>query len=126
MRSSDWSSDVCSSDLAAAGVLLCFLVCLIPLAVLFVVQRTFYAYDDTRTPFVFTLVQCALVATTAVIAQALLPVEHLAAGIALGQSAASIVQVVIATILLHRRLGGIGPASWLASLARFALAALDR
>ena len=26
-----------------------------PLAVLFVVQRTFYAYDDTRTPFFFTL-----------------------------------------------------------------------
>lgn len=109
---------------AAAGVLLCFLVCLVPLAVLFVVQRTFYAYDDTRTPFVFTVVQCALVAATAMIAQALLPVEHLAAGIALGQSAASIVQVVIATVLLHRRLGGIGTASWLASLGRFVLAAI--
>src|SRR4051812_15658964 len=33
----------------AAVVLVCFLVGLIPLAVLFVVQRTFYAYGDTRT-----------------------------------------------------------------------------
>src|SRR3546814_15787888 len=95
-----------------------------PLAVLFVVQRTFYAYDDTRTPFVFTLVHCALVATTAVIAQALLPVQHLAAGLALGQSAASILQLVLAPILLHRRLGGLSTARRLASLAHSLLPAL--
>jgi putative peptidoglycan lipid II flippase len=109
---------------AAAGVLLCFLACLVPLAVLFVVQRTFYAYDDTRTPFFFTLLQSALVVGTALAAQTLLPVEHLAAGIALGQSFASIVQVIVATILLNRRLGGVGTAGWIAALLRFALAAL--
>jgi len=108
----------------AAVVLVCFLVGLIPLAVLFVVQRTFYAYNDTRTPFFFTIVQCALVITTAWLAQALLPVEHLAAGVALGQSFASIVQVVIATWLLERKLGRIGTASWLFSLGRFTLAAI--
>jgi putative peptidoglycan lipid II flippase len=107
----------------AAGVLLCFLVCLVPLAVLFVVQRTFYAYDDTRTPFFFTLLQAALVVATALLAQ-MLPVEQLAAGIALGQSLASTVQVVVATALLHRRLGGIGTGRWLGSLGRFVLAAL--
>lgn len=107
----------------AAGVLLCFLVCLVPLAVLFVIQRTFYAYNDTRTPFLFTLLQSALVVATALWAQSL-PVEQLAAGIALGQSLASTVQVIIATLLLHRRLGGIGVARWMSSLARFALAAI--
>ena len=59
---------------AAAGVLLCFLVSLVPLAVLFVIQRTFYAYNDTRTPFFFTLLQCALVVVTA-LAASTLPVE---------------------------------------------------
>ncbi|KRA25177.1 virulence factor MviN [Microbacterium sp. Root61] len=113
----------------AAAVLLCFLVALIPLAVLFVVQRTFYAYNDTRTPFYFTLVQCALVVVTAVIASALvdadvLPLSQLAAGVALGQSFASVVQVIIATWLLNRRLGGIGVGSWMFSLGRFALAAI--
>lgn len=110
--------------LAAAPVLLCFLVGLVPLAVLFVIQRTFYAYNDTRTPFLFTLLQCGLVVVTALVAGAVLPVQQLAAGVALGQSLSSLVQVVIATWLLSRRLGGIGTRSWLTSLGRFALASL--
>ncbi|TDN91062.1 murein biosynthesis integral membrane protein MurJ [Microbacterium sp. BK668] len=108
----------------AALVLVCFLVSLVPLAVLFVVQRTFYAYDDTRTPFFFTLVQTALVVGTALLAWALLPVEYRAAGVALGQSVSSIVQVTVATWLLSRRFGGIGTAGWMLSLGRFALAAV--
>jgi putative peptidoglycan lipid II flippase len=108
----------------AAIVLLCFLVSLIPLAVLFVIQRTFYAYNDTRTPFFFTLVQAGLVVVTALIASALAPIELLAAALALGQSLSSTVQVVIATWLLRRRLGSIGVRSWLTALGRFALAAL--
>ncbi len=88
-------------------VLLCFLVGLIPLAVLFVVQRTFYAYNDTRTPFFFTLLQCVLVAAQRPDrVRPAAPSDSLAAGVALGQSFASIVQVIIATWLLHRRLGG--------------------
>jgi putative peptidoglycan lipid II flippase len=108
---------------AAAGVLLCFLVSLVPLAVLFVIQRTFYAYNDTRTPFFFTLLQCALVVITALVASTL-PVQYLAAGIALGQSFASIVQVILATWLLQRRLGGLRVGSWMLALGRFAVAAV--
>jgi putative peptidoglycan lipid II flippase len=108
---------------AAAVVLVCFLVSLIPLAVLFVIQRTFYAYNDTRTPFFFTLLQCALVAVTAVVAGTL-PLEYIAAGIALGQSFASIVQVVLATWLLQRRLGGLRIGTWMLALGRFVLAAV--
>src|SRR5690606_3902824 len=44
-----------------APVLLAFLVSLLPMAVLFIVQRTFYAYGDARTPFIFTVVQASLV-----------------------------------------------------------------
>ncbi|MDQ1138509.1 putative peptidoglycan lipid II flippase [Microbacterium sp. SORGH_AS 1204] len=109
---------------AVAPVLLCFLVCLIPLAVLFVVQRTFYAYNDTRTPFFFTLLQCVLVVAGALLAGAVLDRGDLAAGVALTQSVASTVQVIVATVLLHRRLGGIGTASWLLTLAKFGVAAL--
>lgn len=109
---------------AAAGVLACYLVALIPLAVLFVVQRTFYAYSDTRTPFFFTLVQCTVVVVTALIAGGLLPDRHLAVGVALGQSLASVVQTVIATWLLNRRLGGIAVGAWMFSLGRFVLAAI--
>ncbi|MHC2999843.1 murein biosynthesis integral membrane protein MurJ [Microbacterium sp. HJ5] len=114
---------------AAAGVLLCYLVGLIPLAVLFVIQRTFYAYDDTRTPFFFTLGQCIVVVLTALLAgwavtADIIALSQLAAAVALGQSIASVLQVIAATWLLQRRLGGLRIGSWMLSLGRFALAAL--
>ncbi|MBD3943480.1 murein biosynthesis integral membrane protein MurJ [Microbacterium sp. NEAU-LLC] len=122
-------TNTASEAVQAAWVLLAYLVALIPLAVLFVIQRTFYAYDDTRTPFYFTLVQCAIVVATAYGASGLVEadvigLEYLAAFVALGQSIASIVQVVIATWLLQRRLGSFGTASWMLSLGRFVLAAI--
>jgi putative peptidoglycan lipid II flippase len=113
----------------ASWVLIAYIVCLVPLAVLFVIQRTFYAYDDTRTPFFFTLLQGALVIATALGAQQLLAADvvtltTLAAAIALGQSLATVVQVIVATVLLHRRLGSIGVREWLPSIAKFGLAAI--
>ena len=109
---------------AAAPVLVAFLVGLIPLSILFVVQRAFYAYNDTRTPFAFTLIQCLLFVGLLFVAQATLPVEHLAAGVALGQSISTLVQVIIATLLLRRRMRPLGARSWLVSYARFVIAAL--
>ena len=118
-----------SEAVAASGVLLCYLISLIPLAVLFVVQRTFYVYDDTRTPFFFTLLQCVLVAATAWGAEwaldaGILPPGQLAAAVALGQSFATVVQVIVATWLLRRLRGDIGIGSWMLALGRFAIAAV--
>ncbi|SDQ55398.1 murein biosynthesis integral membrane protein MurJ [Microbacterium sp. cf332] len=90
-----------------AWVLGAYLVALLPLSFQFVLQRTFYAHQDTRTPFFFTLVQAVLVATTAVTAFVVLPVEQLAVGIALGQSLANIVQLLLAVILLRRKIGAL-------------------
>ncbi|MFS0911018.1 murein biosynthesis integral membrane protein MurJ [Microbacterium sp. 179-I 3D2 NHS] len=114
---------------AAALVLLSYLVSLIPLTILFIVQRTFYAYDDTRTPFWFTIFQCGLIVATALAAWGLLeagaiPLTGLAAAVALGQSLASTVQTIVATWLLHRKIGGLGIRSWLAAIARFAVAGI--
>ena len=116
-------------SLAAAPVLLAFLVGLLPLTVLFIVQRTFYAYDDTRTPFWFTLFQATIVVLTALLALFLytaevLPVTYLAAAIALGQSLASLLQTIVATWLLRRKIGGLHVRSWMLSIGRFALAAV--
>lgn len=114
---------------AAALVLLCYLLGLIPLTILFIVQRTFYAYDDTRTPFWFTIFQCVLIVATALAALGLreagiIPLTSLAATVALGQSVASILQTIVATWLLHRKIGGLQVGSWMAAIARFALAAI--
>lgn len=122
-------TDTRDEAVAAGAVLLCYLVSLVPLAVLFIVQRTFYAYDNTRTPFFFTLMQCAIVVATALLASAAVASEsialsQLAAAVALGQSFATVVQVIVATWLLQRRLGGLRIGSWMLALGRFALAAI--
>lgn len=113
----------------AALVLVCFLVCLVPLTILFIVQRTFYAYGDTRTPFWFTLFQSGLVVLSALVAQWLLAadviaVTSLAATIALGQSIASTIQTVVAVWLLHRKIGGLQIGTWMRAILRFAIAAV--
>ncbi|WP_396643115.1 murein biosynthesis integral membrane protein MurJ [Microbacterium sp.] len=112
-----------ASDAAATALVLgAYLVGLVPLSILYVVQRTFYAYGDTFRPFVFTLVQAVLVVVTALLAGAILPLEYLAAGIALGQSLAGIVQLAIALLLLRGRLGLLGLRAPARALGRFFLA----
>lgn len=105
----------------AALVLLGFLVGLIPIGMLFTVQRTFYAYNDTRTPFIFTLVQASIAAGLAAAALAL-PADIRTAGVALGQSISIIVQLVLATILLRRKVGDLRVRTWLIALSRFLVA----
>ena len=109
---------------AFAWVLAAYLVALLPLSFQFVLQRTFYAHQDTRTPFVFTLVQAVLVAATAVLAYLLLPVEHLAVGVALGQSLANVVQLVLAVILLRRKIGPLGLGGAVRGVIRFVAAGI--
>lgn len=107
----------------ASIVLIAFLVCLVPLSVLYVLQRTFYAYNDTRTPFVFTAIQAVLVVVAAYIAYAVLPLQYLTAGVALGQALSSTIQAIIAGVLLRRKLGPYGIGKAVLALGRFALAA---
>lgn len=108
----------------AAPVLICYLVGLLPLSLLFIVQRTFYAYGDTRTPFWFTIIQCSLIVVSALVAPLLVPLSQLAAAVALGQSLAGLVQTIIAVALLRRRLGGLELPRVALSLGRFVIAAI--
>jgi len=112
------------ASVAFALVLVCYLVGLIPNAVQFTIQRTFYMYNDTRTPFFFTIVQAGIVALTAWLSGLFVPIEFLAAALALGQSFAAIVQLVLATWLLRRKIGPLGTRSWMAGLIRFTVAAI--
>ncbi|WP_235933858.1 murein biosynthesis integral membrane protein MurJ [Agromyces humi] len=93
------------ADTAALGnVVIAFTLGLVPFSMLFVVQRTFYALGDTRTPFRFTLFQ-VIVFTAGAFSCLLLPKDLLAAGIALVTTIACIAQLAVAAWLLRRRLG---------------------
>jgi putative peptidoglycan lipid II flippase len=91
---------------AMGNVLIGYLAGLISFTVLFVLQRSFYALEDTRTPFFINLVQATLFVAGALIV-ATLPQDSIAAGIAWVTTIAGTAQTLIAALVLRRRLGGI-------------------
>ncbi|MBF0816651.1 murein biosynthesis integral membrane protein MurJ [Microbacterium paludicola] len=109
---------------AAAPVLIGFLASLVPLAVQFIVQRAFYAYGDTRTPFLFTAFQAAIAIGLALLMPLIFSEGYLAAAVAFCQSLSSLAQVILASWLLHRRLGSLGMGTSIWALTRFTLAAI--
>ncbi|MDJ0348700.1 lipid II flippase MurJ [Cryobacterium sp. PH29-G1] len=105
------------------NVILAFIVGLVPFCILFVLQRTFYALGDTRTPFFFTLFQVALI-LVGVLGCALLPAQWIAVGIALVITVSGVLQCILAALLLRRRLGGIDGRRIVRSLVKYLVAAI--
>ncbi|KXC04828.1 murein biosynthesis integral membrane protein MurJ [Microbacterium hominis] len=114
---------------AMAWVLCGYLIALVPFGVLVIIRRAFFAFQDTRTPFVFSLVQASLAALGAVIAVAavgmgLLPLGFLAAAVALTQSLSTYVQLPVALRLLRRHTDTAPLRATWRSLGRFTVAAV--
>jgi len=92
-------------DVAAmAPVLIAFLLGLVPFSVLHVLRRTFYALEDTRTPFFITVFQASLFIVLALLV-GLLPLQYIAIGIGLVTTIAGVAQTTLAIVLLRRKLG---------------------
>jgi putative peptidoglycan lipid II flippase len=108
----------------AAPVLLAYLVGLLSLSILFIIQRTFYAYDDTKSPLYFTLVQAGVLIAATIVAGFVVPLAHLAAAIALIQSVAITIQVILAIWMLRKRLGPLDMRASTVSLLRYTVAAV--
>lgn len=120
-------SAIFSSEAEAPGVawvLLAYLLGLVPFSMLFLVQRAFFALGDTRTPFFVQLVQTGVFALVALALFWMLPSGWRTAGVALATTVSWFVQLGVQAALLRRRTGGIDAVRILASLARYALAAL--
>ncbi len=114
---------------AMAWVLCAYLIALVPFGVLVIVRRAFFAFQDTRTPFFFTIVQCVLAAGGALLAAwavsaGWMPLAFLAAGVALTQSLSTFVQLPVALRLLRRHTGRLRMAATWRALGRFLLASL--
>ncbi len=102
---------------ALGNVIIAFAIGLVGFSILFVVQRTFYALGDTRTPFFFTLFQ-VVVFSAAAVACIFLPVAWIAVGVALATTIATTAQLLLAVGLLRRRLGYIDGRRIVFSLVR--------
>jgi putative peptidoglycan lipid II flippase len=108
---------------AMAIVIVLYVLGLVPFSVLFIVQRVFYALEDTRTPFFVQLFQATIfIGLAAVVAS--FPTESIAFGLALVTSIAGVAQTGLALLLLRRKLGGLGLLVLVKKFAIFALAAV--
>lgn len=96
-----------------------YLVSLPAFSVLFVVQRAFYATSDTRTPFFYACARIAVTIALSLLALAVVPTPLLGTAVALVISIAAIVETILATLLLRRKLGSIDGRRIGASLARY-------
>jgi len=105
------------------NVIIAFILGLVPFCVLFVLQRTFYALGDTRTPFFFTLFQVTIL-IIGVLGCAFLPDQWIAVGIALVITISGALQAALAALLLRRRLGGIDGRRITRSLVKYLAAAV--
>lgn len=101
-----------------------YVVSLAAYSFLFVTQRAFYALSDTRTPFVFTTIQMLIVIALSLLLPPFLPAEWIGFGYACVWSFATIVQAVLATALLRRKIGSIDGRRILQSLVKFVIAAV--
>jgi len=111
------------STRAMALVISFYALGLLAFSVLFVVQRVFYALEDTRTPFFLQVLQAVVFISLALTASTL-PIGQIAYGLALSASIAGTIQTVTAIAVLRRKLGGLNLSPLMATFARFALAAL--
>ena len=91
--------------MAMASLLLAYLIGLVPLALLLLAYRAFYAVGDARTPFIYTCVQAAVVTVGTLAVPSFARPEHLGVAVAGVQSLGTMIQAIAAFILLRRRLG---------------------
>jgi putative peptidoglycan lipid II flippase len=108
---------------AMALVISFYALGLLAFSVLFVVQRVFYALEDTRTPFFLQVLQ-AIVFIFLALSASTLPVDQIAYSLALSASIAGSIQTLTAIAVLRRKLGGLALTPVIATFARFAVAAL--
>jgi putative peptidoglycan lipid II flippase len=106
---------------ALSPVLVAYLIGLLPFSVVFVLQRVFYALEDTRTPFLFQTFQSILL-VAGILFSATLPSARIDLGIAISTTVADFALVAVAAILLRRRMHGLGSAPVVRSYLVFVLA----
>jgi putative peptidoglycan lipid II flippase len=106
-----------------ATVLIIYLIGLLPSVFLFIYQWTFYALEDTRTPFVFQTLQSILFVGGALLA-AQLQRADIAFALAAVITIACYIQTFVAAGLLKRRIGDLGTGTVLRAYLVYHLALL--
>ena len=111
-----------NATLSLGNVLIALLVGLLPFSFVYMMQRAFYALEDTRTPFMFTLVQIVIYIIGATVIAQTVPAQWLVVALSLLTSTTVTIQAIIAYTLLVKRVGPLGDHRIATALAQFIFA----
>jgi len=112
------------SAIALGNVVIAMVVGLLPFSYVFMIQRAFYALEDTRTPFLFTVVQTAINIIGALVIANFTPHAYIVVALSLLGSCAIVVQCLLAYVLFKRKHGSLGHSALFTVIWRFAVAAV--
>jgi putative peptidoglycan lipid II flippase len=112
------------ATIALGNVLIALMIGLLPFSFVFMMQRAFYALEDTRTPFVFTCIQIGLHIFGSVLVFFFVEPTHTVVALSLLTSTTVTIQAITAYLMLRRRIGKLDGQAIASSLARFILAAV--
>ena len=112
------------STVALGNVIVALMFGLVPFSFVFMIQRAFYALEDTRTPFWFTTLQIAVHITGSLTMAVTVQSEWLVASLGGLTSFSVLIQALVAYQLLRRKTGGFGNNGLAGGLVRFSIAAL--
>lgn len=109
---------------ALGNVIMALMLGLVPFSFVYMMQKAFFALEDTRTPFLFTSVQIAIHIVGSLTLGALLPATLLVVGLSLLTGFSILIQGVIAYTLLRRKVGGLRDSGIVRAMLSFLVAVL--
>ncbi|MFM1984650.1 MAG: hypothetical protein RL723_1085 [Actinomycetota bacterium] len=112
------------STISLGNVLIALMVGLVPFSFVYMMQRAFYALEDTRTPFIFTTIQIVIYIIGAFVIARSVPAEWLVVALSLLTSTSVTIQAIIAYTLLVKRVGPLGDHRIATALAQFILSGI--
>ena len=110
-----------NSTMSLGNVLIALMIGLLPFSFVYMMQRAFYALEDTRTPFMFTTIQIVIYIIGAIVISQTVEDAWLVVALGLLTSTSVTVQAIIAYTLLSKRVGALGDHKIASALAKFIL-----
>ena len=110
--------------IALGNVVMAMVVGLLPFSFVFMIQRAFYALEDTRTPFIFTFVQVVVNITGSLLVWVYVEDIWLVVGLSLVTSTSILIQSGLSFALFRRKYGALGQGGLALATTKFIGAAL--
>jgi putative peptidoglycan lipid II flippase len=110
------------ATISLGNVLIAFMIGLLPFSFVYMMQRAFYALDNTRTPFVFTTIQIAIYIVGAIVISNTVEARWLVVALSLLTSTTVTLQAIIAYTMLTKKVGSLGDHKITSALSQFILA----